>query len=96
MENQTNISEIIPMPRIGDIAPSFKAKTTQGDINFPEDYKGSWSILFSHPADFTPVCTSEFMAFATLEEKFNKANCKLIGLSIDGLFSHIAWLRINS
>lgn len=93
MENQTNISEIIPMPRIGDIAPSFKAKTTQGDINFPEDYKGSWSILFSHPADFTPVCTSEFMAFATLEEKFNKANCKLIGLSIDGLFSHIAWLR---
>lgn len=85
--------EVIPMPRIGDIAPSFKAKTTQGDINFPEDYKGSWSILFSHPADFTPVCTSEFMTFASQEEKFNKANCKLIGLSIDGLFSHIAWLR---
>lgn len=93
MVNQTNNQEIIPMPRIGDLAPSFTAKTTQGEINFPEDYKGSWSILFSHPADFTPVCTSEFMAFATLEEKFNKANCKLIGLSIDGLFSHIAWLR---
>lgn len=93
MENEIKKEEIIPMPRIGDIAPSFKAKTTQGDINFPEDYKGSWSILFSHPADFTPVCTSEFMTFASQEEKFNKANCKLIGLSIDGLFSHIAWLR---
>lgn len=93
MENQTINNEIVPMPRIGDLAPSFTAKTTQGEINFPEDYKGSWSILFSHPADFTPVCTSEFMAFATLEEKFNKANCKLIGLSIDGLYSHIAWLR---
>ncbi len=93
MENEIKQEEIIPMPRIGDIAPSFKAKTTQGDINFPEDYKGSWSILFSHPADFTPVCTSEFMTFASQEEKFNKANCKLIGLSIDGLFSHIAWLR---
>lgn len=93
MENQPNIEEIVPMPRIGDIAPSFTAKTTQGDINFPEDYKGSWSILFSHPADFTPVCTSEFMTFANMEEKFNKANCKLIGLSIDGLHSHIAWLR---
>ncbi len=81
------------MPRIGEKAPEFKAITTQGDINFPADYKGSWVILFSHPADFTPVCTSEFMAFATLEEDFNKANCKLVGLSVDGLFSHIAWLR---
>ncbi|MDZ4148546.1 MAG: peroxiredoxin [Flavobacteriaceae bacterium] len=81
------------MPRIGDKAPEFKATTTQGEINFPSDYKGQWSILFSHPADFTPVCTSEFMTFAHLEEKFNKANCKLIGLSIDGIYSHIAWLR---
>jgi len=81
------------MPRIGDKAPEFKAVTTQGDINFPSDYKGSWSILFSHPADFTPVCTSEFMTFAHLEEKFANANCKLVGLSIDGLYSHIAWLR---
>lgn len=81
------------MPRIGDKAPEFKATTTQGEINFPTDYKGQWSILFSHPADFTPVCTSEFMTFAHLEEKFNKANCKLIGLSIDGIYSHIAWLR---
>ncbi|MBA6315958.1 peroxiredoxin [Cellulophaga baltica] len=81
------------MPRIGDKAPEFTATTTQGEINFPADYKGEWVILFSHPADFTPVCTSEFMTFAHLEEKFNKANCKLVGLSIDGLYSHIAWLR---
>lgn len=85
--------EVVGMPRIGDVAPSFTAVTTQGEINFPEDYTGEWSILFSHPADFTPVCTSEFMTFAHMEEKFEKANCKLIGLSIDGLYSHIAWLR---
>ena len=92
MEVDTN-QETISMPRIGDAAPEFKAVTTQGDINFPADFKGDWVILFSHPADFTPVCTSEFMTFATMEEKFNKANCKLVGLSIDGLYSHIAWLR---
>ncbi len=90
MEEQVQVTS---MPRIGDKAPEFKAKTTQGDINYPSDYKGNWSILFSHPADFTPVCTTEFMTFATLEEKFEAANCKLIGLSIDGLYSHIAWLR---
>ena len=85
--------EIISMPRIGDKAPEFKAVTTQGPIDFPKDYEGDWVILFSHPADFTPVCTSEFITFASLEEKFLKANCKLVGLSIDGLYSHIAWLR---
>ncbi len=90
---ETNETQVIPMPRIGDKAPEFKAVTTQGEINFPADYKGSWVILFSHPADFTPVCTSEFMTFASQEEKFAKANCKLVGLSVDGLFSHIAWLR---
>ena len=84
---------VYSMPRIGDKAPEFKAITTQGEINFPSDYKGSWVILFSHPADFTPVCTSEFMTFATLQTKFEEANCKLVGLSVDGLFSHIAWLR---
>lgn len=81
------------MPRIGDKAPEFKAVTTQGNINFPADYNGKWVILFSHPADFTPVCTSEFITFASLEDKFAKANCQLVGLSIDGLYSHIAWLR---
>lgn len=84
---------VFSLPRIGEPAPAFKAVTTQGDINFPADYKGSWVILFSHPADFTPVCTSEFMTFASMEEQFNKANCKLVGLSVDGLYSHIAWLR---
>ncbi|MCB0805533.1 MAG: peroxiredoxin [Bacteroidales bacterium] len=85
--------QVVAMPRIGDPAPKFTAVTTQGTINFPEDYKGNWVILFSHPADFTPVCTSEFMTFATMEEQFEKANCKLVGLSVDGLYSHIAWLR---
>lgn len=85
--------KVVSMPRIGDPAPEFKAKTTQGDINFPADFKRSWVILFSHPADFTPVCTSEFMTFAHMEKKFAEANCKLVGLSVDGLYSHIAWLR---
>jgi len=83
----------VSMPRIGEKAPEFKAVTTQGEINFPADYTGSWVILFSHPADFTPVCTSEFMTFASMEEQFSQANCKLVGLSVDGLYSHIAWLR---
>ncbi len=85
--------EIFAMPRIGDNAPAFKALTTQGEVNFPSDYKGKWVILFSHPADFTPVCTSEFMTFANMEAEFKELNCELIGLSIDGLYSHIAWLR---
>lgn len=93
MENINEKETVYSMPRIGDAAPVFKAVTTQGDLNFPADYAGEWVILFSHPADFTPVCTSEFMTFATMEEKFNNANCKLVGLSIDGLYSHIAWLR---
>lgn len=92
METNTEI-QATSMPRIGDKAPAFKAVTTQGEINFPEQYKGSWVILFSHPADFTPVCTSEFMTFARLEDQFENANCKLVGLSVDGLYSHIAWLR---
>lgn len=93
MEEKQEIQQAAPMPRIGDVAPEFKAATTQGEINFPKDYSGSWVILFSHPADFTPVCTSEFMTFAHMEEDFEKANCKLVGLSVDGLYSHIAWLR---
>ncbi len=63
------------------------------EVNFPSNYKGKWIILFSHPADFTPVCTSEFMTFAKRESEFSNLNCQLVGLSIDGLFSHIAWLR---
>jgi len=78
---------------IGDTVPTFEAPTSQGIIYFPDDYKGKWKIIFSHPGDFTPVCTSEFMTFAAMEEKFAKVNTKLIGLSVDGLYSHIAWLR---
>lgn len=83
----------IRMPLIGDDAPSFTAVTTQGQINFPEDYKGKWVILFSHPADFTPVCTTEFITFASMQEEFREMNTELIGLSIDSIFSHIAWLK---
>ncbi|MFH2068336.1 MAG: peroxiredoxin [Candidatus Omnitrophota bacterium] len=92
MDNQNTVG-FVAMPRIGEKAPAFKAVTTQGEIDFPKQYAGSWVILFSHPADFTPVCTSEFMTFASMEEQFLKANCKLVGLSVDGLYSHIAWLR---
>ncbi|NLI52763.1 MAG: peroxiredoxin [Clostridiales bacterium] len=81
------------MPLIGDDAPAFVAKTTQGEIHFPEDYKGKWVILFSHPADFTPVCTTEFMTFATMADEFKALNTELIGLSVDSLYAHIAWLR---
>ena len=81
------------MPLLGDTAPSFTAVTTQGVIHFPEDYKGKWVILFSHPADFTPVCTTEFMTFASMMEEFEALNTKLIGLSVDSIYAHIAWLR---
>ena len=93
MENSNENQVAYSMPRIGEAAPEFQAVTTQGNINFPADYKGNWVILFSHPADFTPVCTSEFMTFALMEDQFAQANCKLVGLSVDGLYSHIAWLR---
>ena len=88
MENDTHV-----MPRIGDDAPVFKAMTTRGEINFPDDYQGKWIILFSHPGDFTPVCTTEFITFGSMAEEFEKLNCQLVGLSIGGLYSHIAWLR---
>lgn len=93
MDQNTPMQEITRMPLIGEAAPSFKAKTTQGDIHFPQDYKGKWVILFSHPADFTPVCTTEFMTFASMQEDFKKLNTELIGLSIDSIYAHIAWLR---
>ena len=89
-----NTNEIIRMPLIGDDAPAFTAKTTMGEVNFPQDYQGKWVVLFSHPADFTPVCTTEFMTFASRQEEFREINTELIGLSIDSLYAHIAWLRI--
>ncbi len=78
---------------IGEEVPDFEAVTTDGSIKFSEWAKGSWVILFSHPADFTPVCTTEFMAFADIYPDLQKRNVKLIGLSIDSVYSHIAWLR---
>ncbi|RJP77198.1 MAG: peroxiredoxin [Candidatus Zixiibacteriota bacterium] len=80
------------MPRLGMPAPQFQAQTTHGTIRL-EDYKGSWVILFSHPADFTPVCTTEFMGFAQIQPELRKMNTELLGLSIDSVYSHIAWVR---
>jgi len=80
------------LPRIGSPAPQFEAVTTHGTIKL-EDFKGSWLILFSHPADFTPVCTTEFMAFAQIHPKLREMNVELMGLSIDSVYSHIAWVR---
>lgn len=87
------MEEMNAMPRIGEKAPEFEAVTTQGKIKFPHDYKNKWVILFSHPSDFTPVCTSEFMTFGKMQKEFEDLNCQLVGLSVDGLYSHIAWLR---
>ena len=86
---QTSIS----IPLIGEKLPSFEAQTTKGKIRIPDDYKGKWVILFSHPADFTPVCTTEFVAFQKRYDEFKKLNCELIGLSIDQVFSHIKWIE---
>ena len=83
----------VTMPLIGEDAPAFDAVTTQGEIHFPADYKGKWVILFSYPADFTPVCTTEFMTFGSMMEEFKAINTELIGLSVDSLYAHIAWLR---
>lgn len=80
------------MPQINAPAPDFEAKTTHG-VKKLSDYKGKWLVLFSHPADFTPVCTTEFMAFAQHYPEFQKLNCELLGLSIDSYYSHVAWVR---
>jgi peroxiredoxin (alkyl hydroperoxide reductase subunit C) len=86
-------AEAVRMPLLGEKAPSFTAKTTHGVINFPDDFKGKWVVLFSHPADFTPVCTTEFVAFQKRYEELQKLNVQLIGLSIDQVFSHIKWVE---
>jgi len=79
-------------PRLNEPAPDFQAKTTHGDRSLA-DYRGKWLILFSHPADFTPVCTTEFIGFQKHADTFRSMNCELIGLSIDSLYSHLAWVR---
>ena len=93
MGNVNEMEEMSRMPMIGDPAPQFRAMTTMGKVNFPEDYKGSWVVLFSHPADFTPVCTTEFIGFTKMAGEFAALNTKLIGLSIDSLHSHLAWAK---
>jgi len=80
------------LPRIGEPAPQFECESTHGILRL-EDYKGSWLVFFSHPADFTPVCTTEFLAFAAIHETLRQRGCELLGLSIDSVFSHIAWVR---
>ena len=89
MEEQVTVN----MPALGDKAPAFKAVTTTGEINFPDDYRGKWVVLFSHPADFTPVCTSEIATFAAMRDDFHELNTELIGLSIDSNNSHLAWIK---
>ena len=86
-------SEPRKMLLIGEKVPDFEAITTDGPIKFSEWAKDSWTILFSHPADFTPVCTTEFMAFADIYPQLKERGVKLLGLSIDSIYSHIAWLR---
>ncbi len=93
MNELANNYNELRVPLIGEDAPAFEAETTQGKITFPNDYVGKWVILFSHPADFTPVCTTEFMTFARMQPEFKALNCELIGLSVDSTYSHIAWLR---
>lgn len=91
MENEQQ-TQVAGLPRLNEPAPAFKAKTTHGERSL-EDYRGRWLILFSHPADFTPVCSTEFMAFAKLHDQFQARNCELLGLSIDSNYAHIAWVR---
>ena len=81
----------IPLPRPGQVAPAFTARTTLGERKL-EDFRGRWVVFFSHPADFTPVCTSEFVALAKAAERFGALNCDLLALSVDSLFSHLAWV----
>ncbi|MCS7258066.1 MAG: peroxiredoxin [candidate division WOR-3 bacterium] len=81
------------MPLLGDKFPEIKVQTTHGELELPGYYAGKWFVLFSHPADFTPVCTTEFVAFQKRYEKFKAFNCELIGLSVDQVFSHLKWME---
>ncbi|MDT7951421.1 MAG: peroxiredoxin [Acetobacteraceae bacterium] len=88
-----NDTAIPPRPvRLGDRAPNFTARTTMGSVSL-DQYRGRWLLFFSHPADFTPVCTSEFIALAHAAPKFEAIDCALLGLSVDSLYSHVAWMR---
>ena len=93
MENQETNQEVNVMPRIGDQAPNFVAKTTKGIIELNDYAKDKWLLLFSHPADFTPVCTTEMSGFALRKSEFDALNTELMGLSIDSVHSHLAWVN---
>ena len=90
MEGQ--MEQVVSMPKLGEKAPDFEAPTTFGVLKL-SDFKGSWVVMFSHPADFTPVCTTEFMAFAKIQPELKKRGVELLGLSVDSITSHIAWAR---
>jgi peroxiredoxin (alkyl hydroperoxide reductase subunit C) len=92
MPDIAQVAETRSLPRLGSPAPQFEAVTTVGTLKL-EDFRGSWLVMFSHPADFTPVCTTEFVAFAKIHAKLKELNCELMGLSIDSVYSHIAWVR---
>lgn len=82
----------VPVPQLGDAAPNFRARTTMGMVNL-SDYRGHWLLLFSHPADFTPVCTSEFVAFSRAAHRFAALDCQLLAISVDSLYSHLGWVK---
>ena len=95
MPGEANLEASLPyarLPRIGELAVPFRVRTTLGQRTL-EGYRGRWLLLFSHPADFTPVCTSEFIALAKAFDQFQAMGCDLLGLSVDSLFSHLAWVR---
>ncbi|HFX17525.1 MAG TPA: peroxiredoxin [Flavobacteriales bacterium] len=87
------MEDVTRMPLLGEPFPEVKVQTTHGPMTLPNDYKGKWFVLFSHPADFTPVCTTEFVAFAQKADEFKKMGVELIGLSVDQVFSHIKWVE---
>ena len=90
--NMVNHGEKYSMPLLGDSFPQMEVQTTHGPVSLPGGFSGKWFILFSHPADFTPVCTTEFVAFQKRHDKFKELNTELIGLSVDQVFSHIKWV----
>jgi len=87
------MSEVKGIPLLGEKFPELEVQTTHGKMKLPDAFKGKWFVLFSHPADFTPVCTTEFVAFQKRYDEFQKLGCELIGLSIDQVFSHIKWVE---
>lgn len=90
------VEENPTMPLIGDIAPEFYTQTTNGSLHFPNDYAGKWVVFFSHPSDFTPVCTTEFIRFQELLSQFNEMNTDLVALSVGTIPSHLAWIHAIS